>query len=97
MMTGTEDAAPTDAPTPTAPASPEMTSAPSSTDSPTPESTETPTPTESPSPTPTSCGSTVAEPCYVASTPASDLPLHVGLVFVVLLLAGIFFAQLRRP
>lgn len=64
----------------------------------------TPTPTVEPSPDPPSCGLTETAPCFVqevGTPPPSDpldlSPLVLGFALVLLLLAGILVAQLRRP
>lgn len=77
-------------PTPTVTVSPEP--------SPTPTVTETATVTATPTPQ-ASCGVSTDQPCFTA--PAGFDPISSGtwlaLGLVLMLLAGIFAAQLRRP
>lgn len=82
----------TASPTPTASPEPSPTGSPTSEPSPGSTLTE-PTPT----PTTTSCGLTPDAPCYSAPASGALDPLYIVLGFVVLLLAAVLTAQLRRP
>lgn len=86
-------------PTPTSSASPSS-GAPDPTESPTTSASESPQPVESSEttlPEPSSCGHSVEESCVVRLDPGQAELLWIGIGLVLLLLAAVLAAQLRRP